>query len=73
MPKQISVKRYFIVSVNFNLTIIQNFMQKSKLIDVKFVLLTPVSRKPNASAGDFLYTPLTEFILGEDCNTICNS
>ena len=48
-------------------------MQKSKLIDVKFVLLTPVSRKPNASAGDFLYTPLTEFILGEDCNTICNS
>lgn len=48
-------------------------MQKIKLIDLKFVLLTPAPCKPNASAGDFLYTPLTEFILGEDCNTICNS
>ena len=42
------------VSVNFNLTIIQNFMQKSKLIDVKFVLLTPALRKSNATAGDFV-------------------
>ena len=29
-------------------------MQKIKLIDLKFVLLTPASRKPNAGAGDFV-------------------
>ena len=29
-------------------------MQKSKLIDVKFVLLTPALRKSNATAGDFV-------------------
>ena len=27
---------------------------------------TPAQCKPNASAGDFLYIPLTEFILGEN-------
>jgi hypothetical protein len=39
MPKQISVKRCFIVSIIFKLTILQNYMQKikcSKVIDTSW-------------------------------------